>query len=153
MALMILCDQFPRNIYRKSEQAFQYDKIALQHAQVLATSYLSDDGSNNETTTSLTGKFYPPYLVFMGLPFIHSEDVNDHTLALKLIDISKPKIPKLLHGWWEMQRRGTVAHKDVLERFGRYPHRNKANNRTNTLEEEVWLADVDNLPTWAKSQL
>jgi len=41
----------------------------------------------------------------------------------------------------------------VIDRFGRYPHRNALLGRKNTPEEEAWLADVDNLPSWALSQV
>lgn len=44
-------------------------------------------------------------------------------------------------------------HAAVVERFGRYPHRNAALGRESTPEEQAWLDDVDNLPGWAKSQL
>ena len=44
-------------------------------------------------------------------------------------------------------------HTDVVERFGRYPHRNRAMGREDTAEEAEWLADWENLPGWARSQL
>jgi uncharacterized protein (DUF924 family) len=43
-------------------------------------------------------------------------------------------------------------HKDVIDRFGRYPHRNQALGREHSAEEAAWLADYENMPAWAKSQ-
>ena len=54
---------------------------------------------------------------------------------------------------YERLQSAVVEHSEVVERFGRYPHRNAQLGRESTAEEKAWLADVDNLPSWAKSQL
>jgi uncharacterized protein (DUF924 family) len=52
-----------------------------------------------------------------------------------------------------MLAKSCADHKRIVERFGRYPHRNPAMGRESTADEAAWLADYDNLPGFAKSQL
>ncbi|CAB9527720.1 Bacterial protein of unknown function (DUF924) [Seminavis robusta] len=147
MAQMILFDQVSRNAFRRTNQAFAYDTLALEHARVLTRAYLG------QGDCTLEGVFYPPFLMFMSTPFIHSEEIEDHKMALELLDCAKDKTPHHLQEWWKMVRKGAVAHMEVIQRFGRYPHRNRSLGRTNTPGEEAYLADVDNLPSWARSQV
>jgi uncharacterized protein (DUF924 family) len=54
--------------------------------------------------------------------------------------------------WWDIQLKALEDHTQVVDRFGRYPHRNKLHGRESTLEEIAWLEDKEHLPGWAKSQ-
>lgn len=69
--------------------------------------------------------------------------------------VCTPSPPTCLAVWSHLclpyDRRPAVC--KVIDRFGRYPHRNALLGRKNTPEEEAWLADVDNLPSWALSQV
>lgn len=150
MAQLVLCDQLSRSIFRGSQEAFAYDAQALGLARLLCDSLLAGKGAIEEP---LAGEFYPPYLVFLQTALMHSECVEDHAQLSDVNDYADRQGPVILRDWFAMMRTGGEAHTRVVERFGRYPHRNAANGRINTAAEDAWLADVDNLPNWAKSQL
>ena len=116
LALVIALDQFPRNIWRGSAHAFATDPIALNHAKALR------DGD--------VGGFSDAMKLFAFLPFEHSEAMADQDEAVRLIG-------DLPNGWGEY----AVKHREVIERFGRFPHRNEALGRESNDEERAWLAD------------
>lgn len=116
LALVIALDQFPRNIWRGSAHAFATDPIALLHARALR------DGD--------TEGFSDAMRLFAFLPFEHSEAMEEQDEAVRLIG----DLPK---GWGEYAHK----HREVIERFGRFPHRNEALGRESTDEERAWLAD------------
>ncbi len=150
MAQLLLCDQLPRNIFRGSKEAFAYDTVSLTLANVLCDNLLQNERSVAEP---LRGEFYIPYLVFLLTALMHSEQIDDHVQLTRVLDYADTHAPPNLHQWFQLMRSGSEGHTKVVERFGRYPHRNAANGRSNTPEEDAWLADVDNLPSWARSQL
>lgn len=144
---LILCDQLSRNCFRGDDEAFAYDDCSLGTARSLA------DGSILETKQSdLTGEFYPPYATFVIMAMMHSESSNDHETCLEVLEWASEKAPQLDH-WWDGQRKFELEHKEVIDKFGRYPYRNKKKGRESTKEELEWLANVDELPGWAKSQV
>lgn len=116
LALLILLDQIPRNIFRGSGHAFATDPLARHYAQRMI-----DAGSDRSFDADLRG--------FVYLPFEHSEDLADqrHSVAL-FADVDNAEY-----------RKYAQAHLDVIERFGRFPHRNRALGRTNTPDEQAWL--------------
>jgi len=101
---------------------------------------------------SLSGEFYPGYYSLMTMPLMHSETKADHETALKLLARARAASPDHLQEYWDNTLRFELDHKRVVDRFGRYPHRNSAKGRTSTEEELEWLSDIDNLPGWAKIQ-
>lgn len=110
---IILLDQFSRNMFRGTAHAFAYDSLALCLSQTALLLGLNK---------GLTGDFK----AFMYMPFMHSESSLVHGKAIELF--SEPD----MHEYLEYE----VAHRDIIERFGRFPHRNKALGRTST-EDEV----------------
>ena len=82
----------------------------------------------------------------------HSEVLEDLDCARELIDKAAASSPSfsLFSG---RNRRAVEQHRQVLEKFGRYPHRNKQVGRNNTPEEKAWLEDTENLPVWAGGNL
>jgi uncharacterized protein (DUF924 family) len=150
VAQLVLCDQLARGIFRGSQEAFEYDEQSLKLARLLCDNLLKDEKTLIEP---LTGEFYPPYLVFLQTALMHSESLEDHTQLTDIVDYADIHSPPILRDWFLLMRSGGEAHTKVVRRFGRYPHRNAAKGRINTREEDAWLADVDNLPGWAKSQL
>jgi uncharacterized protein (DUF924 family) len=82
---------------------------------------------------------------------MHSESPPDHEAAMNLIAYANSNTPELKNVWDSLEK-FELGHKEVVDKFGRYPHRNKAHGRQSTPEEQAWLADVDNLPGWAKTQ-
>lgn len=116
LAEIIVLDQFSRNIYRNHPRAFAYDALALALAQ-------------EAVAQGLDKQFKPPQLGFLYLPYMHSESIRIHEIAIQLYD--QPGLERNL----EIE----IKHKQILERFGRYPHRNKILGRPSTAEEIEFL--------------
>ena len=116
VAEIIVLDQFSRNIFRGTARAFAQDAIALILAQELVL-------LNLDKSLSLT------YRSFAYMPYMHSESLAIHQEAVKLFSI-----PGLEDGL-----KYEILHKDILEKFGRYPYRNEIQGRTSTPEEIEFL--------------
>lgn len=116
LALCLLLDQIPRNIYRHSGHAFATDGLALQHARQAIAS-----GLDQQVEAELRVFFY--------LPFEHSEALDDQRHSLILFEALGI----------EHYRRYAEAHLEVIARFGRFPHRNYVLGRLNTPDEQAWL--------------
>ena len=116
LALVILLDQIPRNIFRGTGHAFATDGLALSYAaQAVAA------GHDRPFAQALRGFFY--------LPWEHSEDLADQDRAVELFTALGHKV----------YTEYAIAHRDVIRRFGRFPHRNQALGRPSTPEEQAWL--------------
>ncbi|MFA6237894.1 MAG: DUF924 family protein [Bacteriovorax sp.] len=116
LAEIILIDQFSRNIYRDDPKAFISDPMALVLSQEAIYGNHHKSFDNN-------------HKIFLYLPFMHSESKSIHQIAVKLF--SEPGLEESLA--YENE------HKKIIDRFGRYPERNKILGRTNTPEEEYYL--------------
>lgn len=116
LAEIIVLDQFSRNIFRDDAKAFAFDSLALSLAQEAVR--VGDDQ-----------KIPIPRRSFLYMPFMHSESKPVHELALKLFSTLG----------LEYNLKFELAHKEIIERFGRYPHRNKVLGRTSTPEEVEFL--------------
>ncbi len=116
LALVLLLDQIPRNIFRGSGHAFATDQLALHYA-----TRAIDAGFDAQVEPALRFFFY--------MPFEHSEAMADQQRAVALFTALGD--PNLL-GY-------AVAHRDVIAKFGRFPHRNAALGRVNTPGEQAWL--------------
>lgn len=127
LALILLLDQFPRNIYRGTARAFAQDLQALS---------LAVSGMQFGADATLD----PVERLFFYMPLMHAEsiDVQDESVAAfrRLLD----EAPAELHRIFDSNLRHAVAHRDVIMRFGRFPHRNQALGRESTPEEVAWLA-------------
>jgi uncharacterized protein (DUF924 family) len=116
LALLILLDQFPRNLYRSSGHAFATDPKARAIARAAA-----DAGFHTAVEPALRQFFL--------LPFEHSEDLADQDFGLALAsDLDDPEVLKWLR-----------IHREIIVRFGRFPHRNAALGRITTPEEQAFL--------------
>jgi uncharacterized protein (DUF924 family) len=116
LALLILLDQFPRNLYRNSGHAFATDP----KARVIARAAI-ERGFDRQVDPPLRNFFY--------LPFEHSEDIADQDFGLALTtEAGDPDNIK-----W------SGVHRDIIARFGRFPHRNAAFGRVTTPEEQEFL--------------
>lgn len=118
LALVLLLDQIPRNIYRNSAHAFATDPLA-----VAVASRAIEKRFDAATDTDLRVFFY--------LPFEHAEDLTLQERAVTLIEAMRD--PEFT--------RYAVIHRDVILRFGRFPHRNAALGRKSTAEELQFLAE------------
>jgi uncharacterized protein (DUF924 family) len=120
LALLILLDQFPRNLYRGSAHSYATDSLARHIAREAIAR-----GHDRETTTDLRIFFY--------LPFEHSEDIADQEHGVVLCEDMKASTGD------EGNLKWAIVHHDIIARFGRFPHRNKAMGRTTTAEEQAFL--------------
>ena len=119
LALCILLDQMPRNMFRGTPQAFETDKKALVVAKYALSKGLDQVLSGQKRR-------------FLYLPFEHSENINDQRRCVELFEKTKEEDP-LGYDY-------ALRHLKVIEKYGRFPHRNKILNRDNTPEEEAYLA-------------
>lgn len=118
LAEIIVLDQFSRQIYRGSGQAFAQDPMAL----ALAQEAIAQDADQSLNTDQKQ---------FLYMPFMHSESLLIHDVSIKLFSS--------LHGADNIKF--AIGHQDVIKRFGRYPTRNEALGRKDTPEEEKYLAE------------
>ena len=115
VALVLLLDQFPRNAFRGSERMFATDARALALAQRAL-----QQGFDGVVGADLRDFFY--------LPFMHSERLSDQERSVELAQAAGGKN---LH--W------AVLHRDIIARFGRFPHRNVLLGRATTAQEQQFL--------------
>ena len=116
LSLVILLDQYPRNAFRGTARMYATDLLARNVADAAL-----ELGHDRSVEMPLRGFFY--------LPFGHSEDLADQERAVALCaDLPEPA---------PTHSRG---HRDIISRFGRFPHRNFILGRQTTAEEESWLA-------------
>lgn len=119
LALCILLDQMPRNMFRGTPKAFATDKKALVIAKYALSKGLDQVLSAQKRR-------------FVYLPFEHSENINDQRRCVELFEKMKDDDP-LGYDY-------ALRHLKVIEKFDRFPHRNKILGRDNTPEEEEYLA-------------
>ena len=117
LAEVIVLDQFSRNIYRGDPRAFEADPLALALAQTAVAA--GDDLALSEAERA-----------FLYMPYMHSESRHIHAVADELFKARAS----------EDSHRFELRHKAIIDRFGRYPHRNQILGRTSTAEELAFLA-------------
>jgi len=117
LGLILLLDQFPRNAFRGSVRVYESDPLAREVA-------------DRFIERGFMAQITPPLRMFVRLPFSHSEDLADQDRAVALhrehIDDDTQ--------WAE-------HHRDIIRKFGRFPHRNAILGRDSTPEEEAFLSD------------
>lgn len=118
LALILVLDQFPRNIFRGSPKAFAFDEAAKEAAQKII-----DQGFDQA--------YQLPLKRFLYLPFMHSENLKDQRYCIELCE--KANDPDGVNF-------GQI-HLDVIEKFSRFPHRNEVLGRQSTPEELKFLQD------------
>ncbi|MBS7807152.1 DUF924 family protein [Variovorax sp. PCZ-1] len=118
LAEIIVLDQFSRNVWRDTPRAFAQDALALALAQELVAS-----GGDAQLTTRERHFAYMPYM--------HSESLAVHQEALRLF--AQPGLEDAL--------RYEQRHQAIIQRFGRYPHRNAILGRESTAEELAFLQE------------
>ncbi|MEN8171234.1 MAG: DUF924 family protein [Pseudomonadota bacterium] len=116
LALVIVLDQFPLNMYRKQAQSFSTEAQAREVARRAI-----DRGWDSELNAS--GK------AFLYLPFMHSENLDDQDRSIALYEAAGLKD----------NMRYARHHREIVRRFSRFPHRNDTLGRESTKEELAWL--------------
>ena len=126
LAQIILLDQFTRNIYRNRSTAFAFDPVALQ----IALEGVED---------ALDRQLRPVERVFYYLPLEHSEKLENQNHSVELFRSLAAEVPAT----WQSAFTGftdyAVRHQVIIERFGRFPHRNEILGRKSTTEELDFL--------------
>lgn len=118
-AVILLLDQFPRNIYRKSAEAFAHDARALELAR-------------KAVATGLDLELSQTARPFVYLPFMHSENIDDQR---KCIELCRERLPDSGGSTLKFAK----IHLNIIEKFNRFPHRNKVLGRTTTPAEQKFL--------------
>ncbi|MFX6162847.1 DUF924 family protein [Acinetobacter baumannii] len=118
LAEIIVLDQFSRNIYRDQPESFAYDGLALALSQ-------------EAISLQLDAQLNPEQRSFLYMPFMHSESKLIHEFALKLFQ----RLGNEINLSFEKK------HKVIIDRFGRYPHRNAILGRVSTPEETEFLLE------------
>lgn len=125
LAAIIVIDQFSRNLYRNSPDAFKWDSLAIEW-------------SLQGWSSGLFSQLPVSHQAFSIMPLVHSEDIELHEKALTLFTQlnTKPSNPDtILTGFYS----SALEHHDIIKRFGRYPHRNKTLGRASTDAETNYL--------------
>ncbi|KAA3450026.1 DUF924 domain-containing protein [Mesorhizobium sp. SARCC-RB16n] len=115
LALMILLDQFPRNCFRGTGHMFATDPLAKHFAQKAVA-------AGHDIVLE------PEVRVFLYLPFEHSENLADQDRSVELHTARA-----------EFNLKYALEHRDIIQRFGRFPHRNRMLGRETTAEENAFL--------------
>jgi len=127
LALIILLDQFRRNIYRNTAEAFAKDKSALK---------LCVEGAMQKQDKGLT----PIQRVFFYMPLQHAESRKVQAKSVEIYSRLAQAVSPTYRETFETVAQFAELHRDIIEQFGRFPHRNKVLNRKNSPEEEQYLA-------------
>ena len=118
LALVIVLDQFSRNLFRNDKRAYAQDEKSIE-----LTKYALGKDFDKE----LEG----PQKAFLIMPLMHSEDLADQELCVTLFSLWGEEYSENL--------KFAKEHRDIIKEFGRFPHRNKDLGREDTLEEKEFL--------------
>jgi uncharacterized protein (DUF924 family) len=128
LALIIVLDQFPRNIFRGTAEVYRYDPLVITLAQA------------GVALGQLAGMSVPEQAFFL-MPYQHSEDLEVQSQGVALMQAMVASAPPE----WVEQARGfadfAVRHHDIVESYGRFPHRNKVLGRNSTEAEDHFLSE------------
>lgn len=128
LAKIILLDQFPRNMYRGTAAAFAHDLVA-QHLTMSALTAGDEE------------LLRPIERVFLYMPFEHAEELALQDLSVrrfeKLLSDAKAEELNLFKGYVDF----AIRHRDIIDRFGRFPHRNQMLGRQSTEDEIQFLKE------------
>ena len=126
LALILLLDQLPRAVHRGQPEAFAVDADALK---------LAKQGLASGADRLLR----PIERLFFYLPFEHSEDLEDQEMSLELFRQLAESVPDAHRKTFDAFFQFAVRHHEIIERFGRFPHRNEVLGRESTAEEIEFL--------------
>ena len=127
LALILLIDQFRRNIYRNTAKAFSHDKLALK---------LCVEGAMAKKDKGLT----PIQKVFFYMPLQHAESAKVQAKSVELFNKLAESVSPTFQETFLTVAQFAELHKDIIDQYGRFPHRNELLGRDNTPEEDEYLA-------------
>ena len=126
LALIVVLDQFSRNAYRGSPLSYAQDEKALR---------LAVEGIE----AGMDRELRPIERDFFWMPIVHSEDLSLHEQHIRYVEGLATEVPPHLRSFYEFRLSQARAGRELMERFGRYPHRNEVLGRTSTEEELEYL--------------
>lgn len=129
LAEIILLDQFSRNIFRGGALAFEQDKLA---------SKLCKEAMRKGHDMSLP----PVQRAFIYMPLEHAERFEDQVLSVECYEQLVASTSGMLQGFMSSFLQSALDHKEIIERFGRFPHRNQALGRSSTDAEKEYLGSA-----------
>ncbi|MBC8028185.1 MAG: DUF924 domain-containing protein [Steroidobacteraceae bacterium] len=127
LALILLFDQVPRNIYRGTANSFAFDTKSLS---------LAVEGLHLAADQALD----PAERMFFYLPLEHAESLEAQDAAVKAFERLADEAPAELREFFAYTLKYAHGHRDIVAKFGRFPHRNEALRRDSTPAEIEWLA-------------
>lgn len=127
LALILLLDQFTRNLYRGTVEAYAGDACAFEIV-------------NHAIERGLDRALHPVARIWLYHPFHHCEDVAEQDRGLGLLRALRRDADRAWHGYVERSIKGWTRHRDIVARFGRFPHRNAVLGRDSTTEEQAYMA-------------
>ena len=130
LAFIVLTDQMPRNIYRGNAQAYAWDDAALQAAR---------EGISLQADRELAWDERS----FFYMPFEHAENLLDQHVAVGLYALMRDESPRELRNQTGNSLRYAHQHRDIILRFGRFPHRNVVLGRKSSVDEADFVAGSD----------
>lgn len=126
LALILLLDQFPRNIYRGAADAFTHDALAREQSLAMI------EGGQDRSIS-------PVQCTFAYMPLQHAEDIDLQNRSVDLFSALVDRAPPALRLFLTKCVRYAVDHRDIIARFGRFPHRNAVLDRASTSDEAEYL--------------
>ena len=127
VGFVLFLDQFPRNLFREDGRAYAYDARARAAARRLIEGGVA--------------RFTPMERVFLYLPFEHSEELADQDLSVGLYEALLAERSEAENQDYRSYVEFAEKHRDLIRRFGRFPHRNADLGRASTPEEIEFLQD------------
>ena len=127
LALILLLDQFTRNLYRATVEAYAGDPCAFEIV-------------NDAIDQGLDRALHPVARIWLYHPFHHSEVVAEQDRGLGLLRELRQHADSAWHAYVERSIKGWTRHRDIVARFGRFPHRNAVLGRDSTPEELAYMA-------------
>lgn len=135
LALVIVADQFSRNVHRGTPDAFALDDFALA---------LTTDAVDSGADRALQ----PIERVFLYMPMEHAEDLEVQERSVRCSQALAREVPATLSAQFEYFAEYAQQHREVIARFGRFPHRNSILGRLNTAAEAAYLKS--GVPGWGQ---
>ena len=126
LALILLLDQFTRNLYRNTPEAYRGDSLAMVSV-------------NHAIECAVDRKLHPVARIWLYHPFHHSELVAEQDRGIEILTDLKQHSPPDWQPYVQRSIEGWSRHRDIVARFGRFPHRNQVLGRVSTDEEQAYL--------------
>lgn len=129
LALILLLDQFTRNLYRNTPEAYAGDARAFEIV-------------NRTIDRELDRALHPVPRIWLYHPFHHSEQIEEQDRGIALLQSIRDGAPEAWHPYVERSIWGWTRHRDIVARFDRFPHRNDVLGRDSTDEERAFLTET-----------